>query len=308
MASSRIEMDDYENATKLEEDLEIYEEIETAHEDIKKDPMLKFQTAPVNINKDPVLVFSVKKWLQFVLLPLLIVSLLSVSLILTVAYFALYADLEAKMEKRYAYLMTKQDINATAVHAIVNDARSELEFEMERNYASLMTKQNISATEIHALVNEAREIKTFESKLAEEGVKIKTLEKQVEDNNRKVAVTACVSSDQKFSDGVVRFSTVNFQEGIDNIDTFKSSGKFVCKIPGLFYISAHIFTTTPTHAFYVMKNGIVIASSASDSDSSYSTNPISAVVELQLKDTLYISTSTHSIRGTFSCLTIMKVK
>lgn len=107
MASSRIEMDDYENATKLEEDQEIYEEIETANEDIKKDPVLKCQTAHGNIKdtvlkietahgnikKDPVLNLSLKKWLQFVLLPLLIVSFLSISIILTVAYFSLYGKL-----------------------------------------------------------------------------------------------------------------------------------------------------------------------------------------------------------------------
>lgn len=90
MASSRIEMDDYENATKLEEDQEIYEEIETAHEDIKKDPMLKIETCHGSIKNDSVLILSLKKWLQFVLLPLLIVSLLSIGLILTVAYFSLY--------------------------------------------------------------------------------------------------------------------------------------------------------------------------------------------------------------------------
>lgn len=105
MASFRIEMDDYENSTKLEENLEIYEEIETAHDDIKKDSMLKFRTAHGNIKKDTVLktetahgnvendtvfILSLRKWLQLVFLPLLIVSLLSISLILTVVYFSLY--------------------------------------------------------------------------------------------------------------------------------------------------------------------------------------------------------------------------
>ncbi|CAC5380019.1 unnamed protein product [Mytilus coruscus] len=138
--------------------------------------------------------------------------------------------------------------------------------------------------------------------------KIKTLEGQAADNSKKVALTACVTSEQKFSDGVVRFSTVKFQVGINNIDTFKSSGKFVCEIPGLYYISAHIYTSTKGYGFEVKKNGMVIATSASDSTSTYSTNPISTVVELQLKDTLYMSTSIHLIRGVYSCLSIMKVK
>lgn len=96
--------------------------------------------------------------------------------------------------------------------------------------------------------------------------------------------------------------------GIMNIDTFQSSGKLVCGIPGLYYISAHIFTTAQVKAFYVMKNGITIANSISDSDSSYSTNPIPAVVELQLKDTLNMYTNLLSIQGKYSCLSIMKIK
>ncbi|CAC5357708.1 unnamed protein product [Mytilus coruscus] len=123
---------------------------------------------------------------------------------------------------------------------------------------------------------------------------------------QRVAVTACVSSGRIFPDNVVRFSTVNFHVGIDNLDTFKSSGKFVCEIPGLYYISAHIYTRTQGQVFYVKKNSVIIASSASDSDSTYSTNPISAVVELQLKDTLYVNAG-HSILATYSCLSIMKV-
>ncbi|CAC5373121.1 COL10A [Mytilus coruscus] len=123
---------------------------------------------------------------------------------------------------------------------------------------------------------------------------------------QKVAVTACVLLSQTFPGNVVRFSTVKFQVGIYNLDTFKSSGKFVCEIPGLYYISAHIYTDTKGDAFYVKKNDVTIASSVSDSTSTYATNPISAVVELLLKDTLYIY-APHFIYDSLSCLSIMKV-
>lgn len=120
-----------------------------------------------------------------------------------------------------------------------------------------------------------------------------------------MAATACVSHDQTFTE-VVKFSIVNFQVGINNIETFKSSGKFVCEIPGLYYISAHIYTTSTTRNFYVRKNGIIIATSSSGK-ASYSTNPISAVIELQHKDTLYVDAN-HDILGPYSCLSIIKVK
>ncbi|CAG2216247.1 unnamed protein product [Mytilus edulis] len=122
-----------------------------------------------------------------------------------------------------------------------------------------------------------------------------------------VAVTACVPSGKTFSDAVVRFATVTYKIRIDNIKTFTSSGKFVCEIPGLYYLSAHIRTTTQSHSFDVRKNGIPIARSASYSESSYSVNPISAVVELQLRDTLYVFAPGVYIQGTFSCMSIMKV-
>lgn len=121
-----------------------------------------------------------------------------------------------------------------------------------------------------------------------------------------VAVTACVTSSTTFSDGVVRFSTVNFQVGIDNIETFKSNGKFVCELPGVYYISAHIYTKTQGTSFFVKKNRVTIAGSVSDSTSTYSTNPISAVVDLQLNDMLYVYASLY-IHSGYSCLSILKI-
>lgn len=86
-----MEMNDYEKTTIGEE--HAYEQIETAHGNIKKEPMFEIETTIENIKKDPVLILSLRRWLQFVLLPLLIVSLLSISIILTVVYFSLYGKL-----------------------------------------------------------------------------------------------------------------------------------------------------------------------------------------------------------------------
>lgn len=100
---------------------------------------------------------------------------------------------------------------------------------------------------------------------------------------------------------------MNFRVGINNIETFKSSGKFVCEIPGLYFISVHLRTNTKNNAFYVRKNDIVVATSASDADDTYSNNPISAVIKLQLKDTLYVDAPVIRVLSTYSCLSIMKV-
>lgn len=121
-----------------------------------------------------------------------------------------------------------------------------------------------------------------------------------------MALTACASVNKRFSDGIVRFSKVNFQVGINNIDTFKSSGKFVCEIPGLYYISAYMYTHEQAKDFFIKKNGINVARSASDQGDTYSTIPISTVVELQIKNTLYVYTL-YYIHSAYSCLSIMKL-
>lgn len=123
-----------------------------------------------------------------------------------------------------------------------------------------------------------------------------------------VAVTACVSLTQTFSGGIVKFPTVYLNEGIKDIATFKTSGKFVCEFPGLYYISSHLRTTTRNRAFYVKKNGVHISYSATDDENHYSTNPISAVVELQLNDKLYVQAPSVNVDAVYSCLSILKIK
>ena len=61
MDFARIELNIYEKTIGGEE--HTYEQIETAHGNIKKDPVLKIETANGNIVNDPVLNLSLRKWL-----------------------------------------------------------------------------------------------------------------------------------------------------------------------------------------------------------------------------------------------------
>lgn len=123
-----------------------------------------------------------------------------------------------------------------------------------------------------------------------------------------VAVTACVSASQTFSSGAVKFSTVYLNVGIKDIATFKSSGKFICEYPGLYYIASHLRKTSGNYEFKLKKNNDIIAYSATDNGNYYSTNPISAAVELQFNDTLYVQASSINIDGLYSCMSIVKIK
>ncbi|VDI63151.1 Hypothetical predicted protein [Mytilus galloprovincialis] len=151
---------------------------------------------------------------------------------------------------------------------------------------------------------ESVKIKTLEGKFAEFGAITKNLKRQVADNRRKVAITACVSSSASYF-GSVTFSNVQTQIGIHNSAAFKSNGKFVCEIPSLYYISAYIRTSTKNSAFYLYKNNKQISRSASGSGT-YTDVPISAVVELQTNDKLYVQVY-HSVFATNSCVTIAKI-
>lgn len=53
---------------------------------------------------------------------------------------------------------------------------------------------------------------------------------------------------------------------------------------------------------------MLAVSSKSGSGDTTSTNPISAVVGLQLNDTLYVYVNNIRIEGPYSCLSTMKVK
>ncbi|CAG2240736.1 unnamed protein product [Mytilus edulis] len=155
----------------------------------------------------------------------------------------------------------------------------------------------------------------FEEKVLEKLVRLEHKVEIYEETIKKfenlfvsIAVTAYVSSAQTFSGGVVKFPTVYLNLGIKDIETFKTSEKFVCEFSGLYYISSHLRTKTQNNAFYVKKNGVYIAFSATDDENHYSTNPISAVVELHLHDTLHVQASSINIDSTYSCLSIVKIK
>lgn len=105
----------------------------------------------------------------------------------------------------------------------------------------------------------------------------------------------------------MKFPTVISKIGITNINTFSSSGKFVCEIAGLYYISAQIYTNSEGYGFEIRKNSNSVVLSATGQGGSWSLNPIFTVVELQVKDTLYMRTGAY-ISSPYSCMSIVKLK
>lgn len=126
-----------------------------------------------------------------------------------------------------------------------------------------------------------------------------------------VALTAC-TVDTKVINGAVPFPKIYTSVGITNQAIFLSTGKFVCDIPGLYYISSYIRTNQNGFSYHLMKNNVPISTSATTTWSGsigYSTSVITTAVDIQSNDELYLKApSSNSIQGSYSCITVIKVK
>lgn len=130
-----------------------------------------------------------------------------------------------------------------------------------------------------------------------------------------VAMTACVSSSggSKPSGSIVKFDEVKTSVGVNNISSFRTSGKFNCEIDGLYLISAFIDTNSNYGYYHVYKNGITIGTTVfnyiSSSDSIENTGTAVVTVELDIGDTVRIQTgrSMNVVSGLRSCFTIAKL-
>ncbi|CAC5407702.1 unnamed protein product [Mytilus coruscus] len=141
--------------------------------------------------------------------------------------------------------------------------------------------------------------------------KMNMLNSQIGENSKKVALTACTVAD-KVINGAVTFPKIYTSVGITNQAAFQSTGKFVCDVPGLYYISSYIRTNENGFEFYLMKNNVLKSKSATTAwpgNPGYSTSVITAAVDVQRNDELYLKTSnSYRIQYGYSCITVIKVK
>lgn len=121
-------------------------------------------------------------------------------------------------------------------------------------------------------------------------------------------------SNGDISSNIVKFPHILTSTGINDISSFKTTGKFVCEFPGLYFIFSYIRTKDDGNAYYLKKNGDIISNSAttnwpSGTGTTLATTGISAAVDCQKNDELYLFLSAPIyIDSTWSCFTILKIK
>ncbi|XP_063396750.1 uncharacterized protein LOC134681185 isoform X2 [Mytilus trossulus] len=140
------------------------------------------------------------------------------------------------------------------------------------------------------------------------------LQKQIDDSTEQVAITAHPASTSTLQ-GIIKFDYVTFSVGINNLPTYKSTGKFVVEKEGLYMISVAIYSKTNDAYYCIYLNGNVIsytkiAHTSSPPSSMSHTGTVVVVRQLRPNDSLwvYFPGNYYTEGGVWSTLTIVKIK
>ncbi|CAG2228743.1 unnamed protein product [Mytilus edulis] len=169
-------------------------------------------------------------------------------------------------------------------------------------------KRDLS-TVVEKLEGDIKQMKE-QQKLAE--LKLSSLKSDVTRSTERVAMTAFVSTYLSVSIGsVVKFSDVKFSEGMGDLSTFKSTGKFKCERSGLYILSVTLEFDVNGSEFYINVNGKVFTKNYKQQQSGWwhSSSAVIAI-ELNTNDTVWVQVgvkATHVRDGLHSRFTIIKI-
>lgn len=115
--------------------------------------------------------------------------------------------------------------------------------------------------------------------------------------------------------GIIKFDTVAFSVGINNISAFKNNGKFVCEKEGLYLFSVSMESFTNNAKFLIYLNDNVISYTMIGYNSNIpsamkNTGTAVHALQLHLKDSVWVqySNSYYTTTGDGSSFTIVKIK
>ncbi|CAC5389014.1 TRIP11 [Mytilus coruscus] len=152
--------------------------------------------------------------------------------------------------------------------------------------------------------------------LAQNGAtqKLNDIQQKITTDEQQVAMSAHPASDT-FSSGIVKFNDVQFSIGINNLSTYKSTGKFVIEREGLYLISSSIFSGTNGAYYYIYLNGDQISYTSIGNDSNnpslmQHTGTLVVARQLRSNDSVWVNIRSGITipAGHSSTFTIVKIK
>ena len=130
-----------------------------------------------------------------------------------------------------------------------------------------------------------------------------------------VAMTACTLGGDFTNTTFIDFTEIKSVYGINKtqIDAFKKNRKFTCQKPGLYFITAHVMSSSIFSTYRIVKNDVIemgriqIAPNRDGGTQNWHTGTGGAVVWLNTKDTFGLQVWGNKMYiGSFSCMTIIK--
>ena len=127
-------------------------------------------------------------------------------------------------------------------------------------------------------------------------------------------VLSSCSNGETISPGTIaKFPATKTVYGISDIHGFRTSGKFVCELSGVYLFSVHILSQSNNAIYQMLKNNMVLSHVyviyTTDTGLHYNTGIGVMAVQLNVGDTLYVKASTNIyIQSSYSCMTIIKIR
>ncbi|CAG2245680.1 unnamed protein product [Mytilus edulis] len=142
-------------------------------------------------------------------------------------------------------------------------------------------------------------------------MKTESLQTQITDNGRKVAIMAKPSGNWDEQSGyIVKFNSVKTSIGLSDMSSFKSSGKFKCEIEGLYSVSVLLNAYNTDVSYKIYLNGNEYSSVYEFVNKVfYQGGAITVILNLHQTDILWVQLSGHMyVIGVYSYITIVMIK
>ncbi|CAC5383417.1 unnamed protein product [Mytilus coruscus] len=125
---------------------------------------------------------------------------------------------------------------------------------------------------------------------------------------KKVARTACRAASRVSVRTVVHFPIIKTNIGITDLSAYKSTGKFVCTVAGLYHVSAVMMSNTNDQYYYIFKNNDnMIITYYGKVEGYYQTRTRVFVTMLDVDDEISVRTGGSQFIYGNSCFTIVKL-